>query len=252
MSVVVGARTRTYPQRWAALAVILGAEAMDLLDATVVSVSAPTIRTDLALGPSAGQWIVMGYSLAMAVGLITGGRLGDAFGRRRMFLIGVRGFVLASLLCGLAPSGEVLIASRVLQGLFGAVMLPQGLGMIKEMFPPREMVKALAMFGPVMGLSTICGPILAGLLIDLDPFGLGWRTIFLITLPVGLFTSAAAVRLLPSDGPGAAAEVISTSSISGGGSAPLRLDLPGMLLVGTGSVLVMLPLVHGGERGWTP
>lgn len=232
---------RPYAKRWAALAVILGAEAMDLLDASILAVSAPTIRDDLGLGMSSVQWLVAGYSLAMAVGLITGGRLGDIFGHKRMFLVGVLGFVLASLLCASAPSEEVLIASRVLQGLSGAVMLPQGFGLIKEMFPPKELVKALAMFGPVMGVSAVCGPILAGLLIDLDLFGSGWRASFLITLPVGVLTLVAAVRLLPS---GAAARE------TGRATTRPRLDLPGMLLAGTGSLLVVFPFVQGGERGW--
>lgn len=160
MSVAVQARTEPYKKRWAALAVILGAEAMDLLDTSIVA----------------------GYSLAMAVGLIIGGRLGDVFGRKRMFLVGVLGFVLTSLLCAAAPSEGALIASRVLQGLFGAVMLPQGFGMIKEMFPPKELVKALAMFGPVMGVSAVCGPILAGLLIDLGLVVTGIGLITLFTL----------------------------------------------------------------------
>ena len=229
--------SRPYPKRWAALAAILGAEALDLLDASIVAVSAPTIRTDLGLDLAAVQWIVAGYSLAMAVGLITGGRLGDIVGRRRMFLAGMLGFLLTSLLCGLAPSVEVLIGSRILQGLCGAAMLPQGFGMIKEMFPPKELVKALAMFGPVMGLSSVCGPVLAGWLIDLDLFGLGWRTSFFITLPVGLLALTAAVHLLP--------------------VRPRRrettlrhVDLPGVLLAASGSLLIVFPLVQGPERGW--
>lgn len=238
MSLEVEARAQPYTKRWAALGVILGAEAMDLLDGSIVTVSAPTIRHDLDLSTSSVQWIITGYSLAMAAGLITGGRLGDIFGRRRMFMTGVLGFVLTSLLCGLAPSEEVLILTRALQGLFGAVMLPQGFGMIKEMFSPKEMVKALAMFGPVMGLTAIGGPILAGWLIDLDLFGLSWRTSFLINLPVGMLTLAAAVRLLPSGATGHPT------------SPPFRLDVPGILLASAGSLLVIFPLVQSGEVGW--
>lgn len=237
MTTAVETRAQPYAKRWAALAVILGAEAIDLLDASIVTVSVPTIRDDLGLGLSTVQWIVAGYSLAMAVGLITGGRLGDLFGRRRMFLVGVLGFVLTSLLSAVAPTGETLIMSRVLQGLFGAVMLPQGFGMIKEMFPPREMVKALGMFGPVMGASAVCGPILAGWLIDLDLLGLGWRTSFLINVPVGLLTCAAAIRLLP-------------AGVTESRTVRRRLDVPGMLLAGTGSLLVVFPLVQGRESGW--
>ncbi|WP_147918299.1 MFS transporter [Ruania zhangjianzhongii] len=236
MALAVETRSTPYTKRWAALAVILGAEAMDQLDASIVAVSVPTIRDDLGVSLPVMQWIVAGYSLAMAVGLITGGRLGDIVGRRRMFLAGVLGFLLTSLLCALAPSGEVLIASRILQGLCGALMLPQGFGMIKEMFPAQEMVKALAMFGPVMGLSSVGGPIVAGVLIDLDLFGLGWRSSFLLNLPVGLLTLVAGIRLLPHRRQARA--------------APVRLDLPGVLLAGSGSLLLIFGLVQGGELGW--
>lgn len=238
MSLSVKTPSTAYAKRWPALAVILGAEAMDLLDASIVAVSVPTIRADLGLGLSSVQWIVAGYSLAMAIGLITGGRLGDIIGRRRMFLTGVSAFVLTSLLCALAPSVGVLIASRVLQGLCGAIMLPQGFGMIKDMFPPKDMVKALAMFGPVMGLSSICGPVLGGWLIDLDLFGLGWRTGFFITVPLGVATLAAAYRLLPSGPPTRA------------GTQP-RLDLPGTVLAGVGSLCLVFPFVQGADPGWT-
>src|SRR6185369_15222122 len=179
-----------YLWRWIALFVILAAEVMDLLDALVTTIAGPVIRTDLGGAESMIQWLGAGYTLAMAIGLITGGRLGDLYGRKRMFIVGAGGFLTASLLCAFAASPDMLIASRVAQGLLGAVMLPQGLGMIKEMFTPKEMAAAFGAFGPVMGLSAVGGPILAGWLVTADFFGSGWRMSFFINLPLGIFAVA--------------------------------------------------------------
>ncbi|WP_031162977.1 MFS transporter [Streptomyces durhamensis] len=223
-----------YRWRWAALFVILAAEVMDLLDAVVTNIAGPSMRADLGGGASTLQWLAAAYTLSMAVGLVTGGRLGDIHGRRRMFLVGAAGFTVGSLLCALSVSPEMLIAARVVQGLFGAVMLPQGLGMIKEMFPPQESQKAFGMFGPVMGLSAVCGPILAGWLVDADYFGTGWRMIFLINLPLGVAAFLGALRYLP-------------RGLSG--TRP-RLDIPGMLLVSLAALLIIFPLVQGREYDW--
>ncbi|MER6378845.1 MFS transporter [Streptomyces sp. NPDC001250] len=223
-----------YRWRWAALFVILAAEVMDLLDAVVTNIAGPSMRADLGGGASTLQWLAAAYTLSMAVGLVTGGRLGDIHGRRRMFLVGAAGFTLGSLLCALSVSPEMLIGARVVQGLFGAVMLPQGLGMIKEMFPPEESQKAFGMFGPVMGLSAVCGPILAGWLVDADYFGTGWRMIFLINLPLGAAAFLGALRFLPR-----------------GRSGPRpRLDIPGMFLVSLAALLIIFPLVQGREYDW--
>src|SRR4051794_14203047 len=151
-----------YRYRWVALFVILAVEVMDLLDALVTNIAGPVIRADLGGSYSLIQWLGASYTLAMSIGLLTGGRLGDIFGRRRMFLIGAAGFTLASLACGLAQTPGQLISARAVQGLFGAIMLPQGLGMIKQIFNPAEQAKAFGAFGPVMGLSSVGGPILAG------------------------------------------------------------------------------------------
>ncbi|MEU6556996.1 MFS transporter [Streptomyces sp. NPDC046915] len=223
-----------YRWRWAALFVILAAEVMDLLDAVVTNIAGPSMRADLGGGASTLQWLAAAYTLSMAVGLVTGGRLGDIHGRRRMFLVGAAGFTVGSLLCAVSVSPEMLIAARVVQGLFGAVMLPQGLGMIKEMFPPKESQKAFGMFGPVMGLSAVCGPILAGWLVDADYFGTGWRMIFLINLPLGAAAFLGALRYLP-------------RGLSG--SKP-RLDIPGMVLVSLAALLIIFPLVQGREYDW--
>ncbi|WP_433217075.1 MFS transporter [Dactylosporangium sp. CS-047395] len=217
------------------LAVVLAAEVMDLLDATVIAIAGPSVRADLGGGTAFLQWLAAGYTLAFAVGLVTGGRLGDIFGRRRMFLLGAAGFTLMSLLCAVAPGPAWLVACRVLQGLSGAVLIPQGLGLIKAAFPPERVGAAFAAFGPVMGLSAVCGPILAGVLVDADLFGTGWRMIFLINVPVGLAALLGAVLVLPRT-----AEQ----------DRSLRLDLPGTALLGGALLLLVFPLVQGRELGW--
>ncbi|MFD0518728.1 MFS transporter [Paractinoplanes durhamensis] len=224
----------TYRHRWVALFVILAVEVMDLLDALVTNIAGPSIRTELGGAYSLIQWLGAAYTLAMAIGLLTGGRLGDIFGRRRMFLIGAIGFTLASLACGLAQTPTQLIVGRAVQGLFGAVMLPQGLGMIKQLFTPAEQAKAFGAFGPVMGLSSVGGPILAGWLVDADYFGSGWRMIFFINLPLGLFAVIGALKFLP--------EFKSAK-------AP-RLDGLGVVLAAVGAFLLLYPLVQGRELDW--
>ncbi|WP_113703856.1 MFS transporter [Nonomuraea lactucae] len=228
------AALQPYRRRWAALAVLLAAEVMDLLDALVTTIAAPTIQKELGGPASLVQWLGAGYTLAMAVGLITGGRLGDLYGRKRMFVTGALGFTATSLMCGLAANPEMLVTGRVLQGLFGAVMIPQGLGLIKEMFPPEEIGKAFGLFGPVIATSSVGGPILAGWLVDADLFGTGWRMIFLINLPVGLAAAVAGMLLLPE---------FRLSNAT-------RLDLVGVLLVSVAGFLLVYPLIQGQELDW--
>ncbi|MGJ6964012.1 MFS transporter [Streptosporangium sp. G11] len=223
-----------YRWRWVALFVVLAAETMDLLDAMITVIAAPSIQKELGGSSSMIQWLSAGYTLAMAIGLVTGGRLGDIYGRRRMFVVGAFGFTLFSLLCGLATSPEMLIGARVLQGLAGAVMVPQGLGIIKEVFPPRELAAAFGAFGPVMALATVAGPVLAGWLVDGDFFGTGWRMIFLINLPIGLIALLGALRYLPAS---------KTSHAS-------RLDLTGTGLISAASFLLIFPLVQGRDLDW--
>jgi EmrB/QacA subfamily drug resistance transporter len=223
-----------YRHRWVALFVILAVEVMDLLDALVTNIAGPSIRLELGGSYSLIQWLGAAYTLAMAIGLLTGGRLGDIYGRRRMFLIGAAGFTLASLVCAIAQTPAELIGGRAVQGLFGALMLPQGLGMIRQMFSPAEQAKAFGAFGPVMGLASVGGPILAGWLVDADYFGAGWRMIFFINLPLGLFAVLGAIKFLP--------EYTSER-------AP-RLDWLGVLLAAVGAFLLLYPLVQGRELDW--
>ena len=223
-----------YALRWPALFVLLAAEVMDLLDALITSIAGPTIVRDLGGGQTLIQWLAAAYTLAMASGLLIGGRLGDIYGRRRMFLVGMSGFTLMSLVCALSQSPEMLIGARVLQGLIGAVMLPQGLGLIKEMFPPEEIGAAFGAFGPIMGLSAVGGPILAGWLVDLDLFGWAWRTIFAINVPIGLIAVVVGLRILPPSRP----------------RPELRLDLTSAAIASAAMVLVIYPLIQGQEQGW--
>ena len=225
-----------YRWRWAAFAVVLVASVMDLLDSLVTNVAGPAIRADLGGGSTLIQWLGSGYTLAMAIGLITGGRLGDIYGRRRMFLLGAVGFTAASVLCSIAAVPGELIAFRVAQGAFGALMLPQGLGVITEVFPPQEMAAAFGAFGPFMGISSVGGPVLAGWLIDANYFGTGWRMIFLINLPLGLIAIVGAAAFLPR---------ARTATAS-------RLDLPGAVLAAVASALLVYPVVEGRTLGWPP
>ncbi len=223
-----------YAARWIVLAIVLAAEIMDLMDATIVNVAGPSIRHDLGGGATTLQWLSAAYTLTFAVFLVTGARLGDIFGRRRLFLIGSAGFTLMSAACAAAPSPEVLIATRALQGGFGALLIPQGFGLLKEVFPEEEMGKVFGTFGPVMGLSAIAAPVLAGVLIDGNILSTGWRMVFLINVPVGIWAFAGAARWLPRSAP----------------KADVSLDLGGMLLVGLASVAIIYPLIQGRAEGW--
>lgn len=217
-----------------ALVVVLVAAFMELLDATIVSLAAPAIAADLGASESALQWTLAGYTLALGAGLITGGRIGDQFGRRRVFLLGLAGFALASAACGLAPSPEVLIATRVLQGLAGGLMVPQVFGIIRSSFAPAERAKAFGAYGAVLGIASVAGPLVGGMLVDADLLGLGWRTIFWVNLPVAAVGLVLGARFLPE------------STATG----RTRLDLPGAGLAALAAVLVILPLVQGREWGW--
>lgn len=223
-----------YRTRWLILAVVLAAECMDLIDSTVVNVAAPQIARQFHASSTSLQWIVGGYPLAIAVGLITGGRLGDLIGRRRMFIIGAIGFVAASTVCGLAPDTGVLIAARLVQGGFAALMLPQGFGILREVFPADEQQSAFAVFGPVIGLSAVLGPILGASLIKWDLFGSGWRLVFLINIPLGLAAIVGALRVVPPSKP----------------DHGTKLDLTGTALVSSFAVLLVFPLIQGREYGW--
>ncbi len=222
------------PRRWLTLVILLLAAFMNLLDVSIVNIAIPSIQRDLHASYADVQWALAGYTLANALVLITGGRLGDTFGRKRLFLIGVTGFTIMSALCGAAQSPGMLIASRVVQGAMGAIMVPQVLAVIQVIFPPRERIRALAGFGVTAGLGTVSGPLLGGLLIQHDLLGLGWRPIFLINVPVGILAVAAsAVLVRESRAP-----------------RPPKLDPAGVGLISAALLLLLYPLVEGRQLGW--
>lgn len=212
----------------------MAAAFMDLVDVTIVNIAIPSIREDIGATVSHIQWIVAGYALAFAVGLITGGRLGDIYGRKRLFLLGVAGFTVASALCGLAQSPEVLIGARVLQGAAAAMMVPQVLAIIHATFPPHEKGKVFGLWGAIVGLGGISGPLLGALLTQWNLFDLGWRPIFLINLPVGIIALVLGQKYIEE----------SKSPHS------LRLDLVGVVVGTLGLLMLLYPLTRGEETGW--
>ena len=222
------------PRRWLTLVILLLAAFMNLLDVSIVNIAIPSIQRDLHASYADVQWALAGYTLAYALVLITGGRLGDTFGRKRLFLIGVSGFTIMSALCGAAQSPGMLIACRVVQGAMGAIMVPQVLAVIQVIFPPAERIKALAGFGVTAGLGTVSGPLIGGLLIQHNLFGLDWRPIFLINVPVGVIAvAAAAVLVHESRAP-----------------SPPKLDPAGVGLITAALLLLLFPLVQGRQLGW--
>ncbi len=222
------------PRRWLILTIVLAAPLLAIFDQFVVNVAIATMQRDLRASFGQIQLVIAGYALAFAVLLITGGRLGDLWGRKRCFMLGLGGFTLASALCGLAPSPEFLIAARVAQGCAAALMTPQALALIRVTFPGREQSAAFAIYGAVLGLAGILGQVVGGLLIRANLFGLSWRPIFLINLPVGLVAVVAAAFLLRESRPPVAR----------------RLDLGGVTLVSLGLFLLVGPLVIGRDAGW--
>ncbi|MDQ0589642.1 MFS transporter [Variovorax paradoxus] len=215
--------------------VMLSGTFLVVLDFFIVNVALPSMQRELHASAGTLQMVVAGYGLATAAGLVTGGRLGDMFGRRRMFMLGLLLFTLASAACGLAPNAELLVAARVLQGLAGALLQPQVLAMIGLAYTGDSRARAFAAYGLTLGLGATLGQLVGGLLIHADLAGLGWRSCFLINLPIGLLALVLAPRVIP--------PLANNSGNS-------RLDLAGMLLVAASSVAVVLPLVEGREQGW--
>ncbi|MGC4110030.1 MAG: MFS transporter [Nocardioides sp.] len=223
-----------YQKRGLAMGVLIFASFMDLLDATIVNVALPSIRTDLGADGAQLEWTVGGYLLAFAVLMITGGRLGDIFGRRRLFVTGVVGFTLGSALACVAPSIGVLLVARVVQGGFAAMMVPQVLSSLQSLYDARERAAMLGVIGAVSGMSAVIGPVLGGSLVSSDAFGIGWRSIFLINVPIGAVLVVLALRWVPD-----------TRS-----EHPLRLDPTGLLLATAGLLGVVYALVEGRQQDW--
>jgi EmrB/QacA subfamily drug resistance transporter len=220
---------------WLTLSVVLVGPFMTVMDMMIVNVAIPDIRRELGATFGEAELVVAGYGLAYAVMLITGGRLGDLWGRRKMLILGLAGFTVTSALCGLSPSATALVLFRLLQGLAAAVLFPQALALINTTFSdPATRAKAFAALGIVFGLAAVTGQVLGGILVSSDLWHLGWRTIFLVNVPIGLPAILAALRVIPIDS----------------ASARQRLDITGVALSAIGLGLLLYPLVEGRETGW--
>jgi MFS family permease len=222
------------PRRWAMFAVLLVGSFLPPLDFFIVNVALPSIQGDLGTSSSAEQMVISSYAALYAVTLITGGRLGDLFGRGRVFFLGLLGFTAASVLCGFAWSPWALIAGRALQGITAAVMAPQALASVQAIFPESEKPLALSLYGAVFGLASVIGQALGGILIALNLFGMGWRAVFLVNLPVAIVVIVFGIPLLKRTGE------------QGSG----KLDPGGMVLSMLTLALLIVPLIEGREAGW--
>jgi EmrB/QacA subfamily drug resistance transporter len=220
--------------KWAPLAVIMCGTFVFILDFFVVNVALPSIQRTLGASPGAVLWVVAGYGLTMAAFLVSGGRLGDHYGRRRWFSIGLAAFVASSVLCAVAPDPGFLIGARLAQGMGAAVMAPNTLSLLGMIYTGRDQVRAFSVYGLVMAVAAIGGQLLGGALVDANIAGLGWRTVFWINVPIGVAALVAAPRLVPE------------SRAARGG----RLDLPGAALLTAALVAIVLPLVQGRQQGW--
>lgn len=190
----------TYPSpvaRWLIFAAVLVADVIDLLSTTVTNIATPSILDALRAPDWLAPWLGASYALALGSTLVLGARLGDRYGARRVFLIGLCGFAAASALCAFAPTAGVLVVSRVIQGAFGALMIPQGFTLLLRSFPRDKLGPVFGLFGPLMAVSAISGPVLAGLVIAADPLGLGWRAVFLLNVVVAAALLVLAARVLP-------------------------------------------------------
>ena len=219
------------PRRWRALAVSLTVGFMSLLDVTIVNVAIPSIQNGLDASAQSVQWVVSGYALTFGLVLVAGGRLGDLLGRRRMFLLGLTGFTLTSAVAGAAPTEELLVAARLLQGVAAGMLTPQNTGLIQELFRGDERGRAFGWFGTTVGVSAATGPVLGGLLIALFGEENGWRVVFLVNVPIGLVAMVLAARLIPARPQR---------------RGPLRreIDPVGALLLGSAVLCVLFPLVR--------
>lgn len=227
-------RADALPQRWWTLATLFLAVTMNLLDVTIVNVGLPAMQSGLSASSTQIEWVSAIYVLAFAVGLLPFGRLGDIVGRKLMFVAGAAMFTLTSLLCGIAPSIETLIAARLMQGIAGAAMVPQVLALIAVIFPPEEKPAAFSLFGVIGSLASVAGPLLGGALISADLFGLGWRVVFLINLPLGAVVLIGSCMFLPATPANPA----------------IKLDWVGISLFGLAIGLVVFPLIEGRAFDW--
>jgi EmrB/QacA subfamily drug resistance transporter len=227
----------TYPSpraRWLVFAAVLAADVMDLLSTTITNLAAPSIVRDLHAPETLAPWLGSAYALALGSMLVLGARLGDKYGTRRVFLLGLGGFTLASLTCAVSVSPVMIVAARGIQGGFGALLIPQGFSLLMRAFPREELGRVFGLFGPLMAVSSISGPVLAGFLLWLNPFCLDWRAVFLVNVAVGAALYPFSAKVLP----------------RGAGDRSVRLDPVAVLLLAAGLLGVLGGLIRSGEGSW--
>jgi len=228
------ADTRSGLAAWLVLAAVLPGMFMNVFDFFAVNVATPVLHTELGSGPPALELIVGGYGLTFSLGLVTGGRLGDRYGRRRVFFAGMAAFTVASAVSGLAPTSDILVVARLFQGAAAAMMVPQVLSIIRVSFPARERRIALGVYGMTIAVGQVSGQALGGILLSADIGGLSWRPIFLVNVPVAALTFLFGFKRVP-------------ESVS---SARPSLDLAGVGLLTLAAGLLTIPIVEGGALGW--
>jgi EmrB/QacA subfamily drug resistance transporter len=221
------------PRRWRALSVALVVGFMGVLDLSIVAVALPAIKEDLGASPAEAQWVISGYALTFGLALVPAGRLGDAFGRRRLFLLGLAGFTLGSAAAGAAPTVGLLIAARLAQGLAAGFLGPQNTGLIQQLFRGGERGRAFGLYGATLALSSTVGPLVGGLILALAAGPGGWRWIFYVNVGIGAVAFVLALRLLP----------------TGGLGKPGYLDGIGAVLLGAGALALLFPLVQAESGG---
>jgi EmrB/QacA subfamily drug resistance transporter len=225
-----------HPHRWRILVVSLVIGFMTWLDVTIVNVALPSMEHGLGTRAATVQWVVSGYALALGLTLVAGGRLGDAYGRRRMMLIGLGGFVLSSAAVGFAPNIALVIAARLAQGASAGLLTPQSSGLIQQLFQGRERARAFGMYAFTVSVSSASGPVLGGLILALVGADQGWRWLFWVNVPIGVVAVAAVLALVPGRDPATI------------GNTRARIDVPGALLLGGTVIFLLYPLVSI-ERG---
>jgi EmrB/QacA subfamily drug resistance transporter len=219
---------------WLILIAVVLADALDLMDATLTMIAAPTIAANLGGGELLIKWLGSAYALALGSLLVVGGRLGDRFGQRRTFLIGIAGFTLASALCGLAPTSSLLIAGRLFQGGFGALLIPQGVAVLTSTFPREMLGKAFSAFGPTLAVASVAGPLLGAFIVTANIGGLSWRPMFLINVIIGSIGFVLAWKVLPRTP----------------GDRSVVLDGLGSGLLSAAMLMLIYGLIEGSTSGW--
>ncbi|MGW6281309.1 MFS transporter [Kribbella sp. NPDC055071] len=231
---VDGSPATGHPLRWRTLGVSQLAAFMALLDVSIVNVALPSIERGLGVSAGTAQWVVSGYALSFGLALVPAGRLGDALGRRRMFLIALASFILTSALTGAAPTIGLLIGARLLQGIAGGMLLPQNSGLIQELFQGPERGRAFGILGATVGVATATGPVVGGLIITLIAGADAWRWVFYVNVPIGLVALLLAARWVPG---------------RSGAGRRVHLDLVGSMLLGAGVLCLLLPAVDAESNG---